>query len=125
MFGWRPGFWGATRGTRHNARRMDRTPTGKARRKGYAHLPMPRMTNTYMLAGEHVPAEIIGSVKNRIYAANFGGGQVDITPGKYVVQVTEAYKNQHGQLAQPLKGRMLIRNGPTEHHRIGISGQEL
>jgi TldD protein len=77
-----------------------------------------------MLAGEHVPAEIIASVKNGIYAANFGGGQVDITSGKYVFQVTEAYKIENGKLAQPLKGAMLIGNGPTDLNRIGMIGND-
>jgi len=109
---------------RQNARLMGMAPTGNGRRQGYAHLPMPRMTNTYMLAGEHVPAEIIASVKNGIYAANFGGGQVDITSGKYVFQVTEAYKIENGKLAQPLKGAMLIGNGPTDLNRIGMIGND-
>src|SRR5499426_4702556 len=77
---------------RQNARLMGMKPTGNGRRQSYAHVPMPRMTNTYMLAGERHPQEIIASVKNGIYAVNFGGGQVDITSGKYVFQVTEAYK---------------------------------
>src|SRR5439155_25198275 len=103
---------------RQNARLMGMPPTGNGRRQGYAHLPMPRMTNTYMLAGEHVPAEIIASVKNGIYAANFGGGQVDITSGKYVFQVTEAYRIEDCKLGRPLKGAMLIGNGPTDLNRI-------
>src|SRR5260221_986650 len=82
---------------------------------------MPRMTNPYMLAGEHVPAEIIGSVKNGIYAANFGGGQVDINSGKYLFQVTQAYKIENGKLAQPLKGAMLIGNGPTHLNPTGMT----
>jgi TldD protein len=86
---------------------------------------MPRMTNTYMLAGERDPQEIIASVKNGIYAVNFGGGQVDITSGKYVFQVTEAYKIADGKLAQPLKGAMLIGNGPTDLNRIGMIGNDL
>src|SRR5262245_18028140 len=109
---------------RRNARLMGMTPTGNGRRQGYAHLPMPPMPNAYMLAGEHVPAEIIASVKNGIYAANFGGGQVDITSGKYVFQVTEAYKIENGKLAQPLKGAMLIGNGPTDLTRIGMIGND-
>src|SRR3979411_50500 len=86
---------------------------------------MPRMTNTYMLAGDRDPGEIIASVKNGIYAVNFGGGQVDITSGKYVFQVTEAYKIEDGKLAQPLKGAMLIGNGPTELNRIGMIGNDV
>jgi TldD protein len=109
---------------RHNARLMGMKPTGNGRRQGYAHAPMPRMTNTYMLGGEHLPSEIIASVKNGIYAVNFGGGQVDITSGKYVFQVTEAYKIEGGKLAQPLKGAMLIGNGPTDLNRIGMIGND-
>ncbi len=103
---------------RQNARLMGMKPTGNGRRQSYAHVPMPRMTNTYMLAGERDPAEILASVKNGIYAANFGGGQVDITSGKYVFQCTEAYKIENGKLGAPLKGAMLIGNGPTDLHRI-------
>jgi TldD protein len=109
---------------RQNARLMGMKPTGNGRRQSYAHLPMPRMTNTYMLAGGHRPGEIIASVKNGIYAVNFGGGQVDITSGKYVFQVTEAYKIENGKLAQPLKGAMLIGNGPTDLNRIGMIGND-
>ena len=104
---------------RQNARLMNMKPTGNGRRESHAHVPMPRMTNTYMLAGGRDPAEIIASVKNGIYAVNFGGGQVDITSGKYVFQVTEAYKIENGKLGAPLKGAMLIGNGPTDlqpHH---------
>src|SRR6266446_4917879 len=110
---------------RHNARLMQMAPTGNGRRQSYAHLPMPRMTNTYMLAGEHVPAEIIGSVKNGIYAANFGGGQVDITSGKYVFQVTEAYKIENGKVTRPVKGATLIGNGPDVLTRITRVGADL
>jgi TldD protein len=110
---------------RQNARLMGMKPTGNGRRQSYGHVPMPRMTNTYMLAGERDPQEIIASVKNGIYAVNFGGGQVDITSGKYVFQVTEAYKIEDGKLAQPLKGAMLIGNGPTDLNRIGMIGNDL
>jgi TldD protein len=110
---------------RQNARLMSMKPTGNGRRQSYAHVPMPRMTNTYMLAGDRDPAEIIASVKDGIYAVNFGGGQVDITSGKYVFQVTEAYKIADGKLAQPLKGAMLIGNGPTDLNRIGMIGNDL
>jgi TldD protein len=110
---------------RQNARLMQMKPTGNGRRQSYAHVPMPRMTNTYMLAGERDPGEIIASVKDGIYAVSFGGGQVDITSGKYVFQVTEAYKIADGKLAQPLKGAMLIGNGPTDLHRIGMIGNDL
>jgi TldD protein len=110
---------------RQNARLMDMKPTGNGRRQSYAHVPMPRMTNTYMLAGDRDPGEIIASVKNGIYAVSFGGGQVDITSGKYVFQVTEAYKIADGKLAEPLKGAMLIGNGPTDLNRIGMIGNDL
>jgi TldD protein len=110
---------------RQNARLMGMKPTGNGRRQSYAHVPMPRMTNTYMLAGGRDPAEIIASVKDGIYAVNFGGGQVDITSGKYVFQVTEAYKIADGKVAQPLKGAMLIGNGPTDLNRIGMVGNDL
>jgi TldD protein len=110
---------------RQNARLMNMRPTGNGRRQGYAHVPMPRMTNTYMLAGGRDPAEIIASVKNGIYAANFGGGQVDITSGKYVFQCTEAYKIENGKLGASLKGAMLIGNGPTDLHRITMIGNDL
>ncbi|HVY57411.1 MAG TPA: metalloprotease TldD [Xanthobacteraceae bacterium] len=110
---------------RQNARLMGMRPTGNGRRESYAHVPMPRMTNTYMLAGDRDPGEIIASVKNGIYAVNFGGGQVDITSGKYVFQCTEAYKVENGRLAAPVKGAMLIGNGPTDLHRISMVGNDL
>ena len=110
---------------RQNARLMNMKPTGNGRRQDYAHVPMPRMTNTYMLAGSRDPAEILASVKNGIYAANFGGGQVDITSGKYVFQCTEAYKIENGKVGPPLKGAMLIGNGPTDLHRITMIGNDL
>jgi TldD protein len=110
---------------RQNARLMNMNPTGNGRRQSYAHVPMPRMTNTYMLAGDRDPGEILASVKNGIYAVSFGGGQVDITSGKYVFQVTEAYKIEDGKLGRPLKGAMLIGNGPTDLNRIGMIGNDL
>jgi TldD protein len=110
---------------RQNARLMNMKPTGNGRRQSYAHVPMPRMTNTYMLAGDRDPAEILASVKNGVYAANFGGGQVDITSGKYVFQCTEAYKIENGKIGAPLKGAMLIGNGPTDLHRITMVGNDL
>jgi TldD protein len=110
---------------RQNARLMNMKPTGNGRRESHAHVPMPRMTNTYMLAGGRDPAEIIASVKNGIYAVNFGGGQVDITSGKYVFQVTEAFKIDNGKLGAPLKGAMLIGNGPTDLHRVTMVGNDL
>jgi len=110
---------------RQNARLMGMKPTGNGRRESYAHVPMPRMTNTYMLAGRHDPAEIIASVKNGIYAVNFGGGQVDITSGKYVFQCTEAYRIENGKVTAPIKGAMLIGNGPTDLHRVTMIGNDL
>ena len=110
---------------RQNARLMDMRPTGNGRRESYGHVPMPRMTNTYMLAGDREPGEIIASVKNGIYAVNFGGGQVDITSGKYVFQCTEAYRIDNGKIGAPLKGAMLIGNGPTDLHRISMIGNDL
>jgi TldD protein len=110
---------------RQNARLMNMRPTGNGRRESYAHVPMPRMTNTLMLAGDRDPAEILASVKNGIYAVNFGGGQVDITSGKYVFQCTEAYKIENGKVAAPIKGAMLIGNGPTDLNRISMIGNDL
>jgi TldD protein len=110
---------------RQNARLMSMRPTGNGRRESYAHVPMPRMTNTYMLAGTHAPDEIIASVKNGLYAVYFGGGQVDITSGKYVFQCTEAYRIENGKVGAPVKGAMLIGNGPTDLHRISMIGNDL
>ncbi len=110
---------------RQNARLMGMKPTGNGRRESYAHVPMPRMTNTYMLAGGRDPQEILASVKNGIYAVSFGGGQVDITSGKYVFQCTEAYKIENGKIGAPVKGAMLIGNGPTDLHRISMIGNDL
>jgi TldD protein len=109
---------------RQNARLMGMKPTGNGRRESHAHVPMPRMTNTYMLAGKHDPKEIIASVKNGLYAVSFGGGQVDITSGKYVFQCTEAYKIENGKVGAPVKGAMLIGNGPTDLHRISMIGND-
>ena len=108
-----------------SARLMNMPNTGSGRRESYSAIPMPRMTNTYMLAGTRDPAEIIASVKNGVFAANFGGGQVDITSGKYVFQCTEAYKIENGKIGTPLKGAMLIGNGPTDLHRITMIGNDL
>jgi TldD protein len=110
---------------RQNARLMNMRPTGNGRRESYAHVPMPRMTNTIMLSGARDPAEIIGSVKKGIYAVSFGGGQVDITSGKYVFQCTEAYKLENGRIGAPVKGAMLIGNGPTDLHRVSMIGNDL
>ena len=109
---------------RQNARLMKMKPTGNGRRESHAHVPMPRMTNTYMLAGQHDPKEIIASVKNGLYAVSFGGGQVDITSGKYVFQCTEAYKIENGKVTAPVKGAMLIGNGPTDLNRISMIGND-
>jgi TldD protein len=110
---------------RQNARLMGMKPTGNGRRQSYAHIPMPRMTNTYMLAGKDDPEAIIGSVKKGVYAVSFGGGQVDITSGKYVFQCTEAYMIENGKVAAPIKGAMLIGNGPTDLKRITMVGNDL
>jgi len=110
---------------RQNARLMDMKPTGNGRRESHAHVPMPRMTNTYMLAGDRDPAEILASVKNGIYAVNFGGGQVDITSGKYVFQCTEAYRIENGKVGAPLKGAMMIGNGPSDLNRVTMIGNDL
>jgi len=110
---------------RQSARLMGMQPTGNGRRESFAHVPMPRMTNTYMLAGTHDPGEIIASVKNGIYATYFGGGQVDITSGKYVFQCTEAYRIENGKLGAPIKGAMLVGNGPTDLHRVSMIGNDL
>jgi TldD protein len=109
---------------RQNARLMNMPPTGNGRRESYGHMPMPRMTNTFMLAGERDHGEIIASVKRGLYAVSFGGGQVDITSGKYVFQCTEAYKIEDGKVTAPVKGAMLIGNGPTDLNRITMIGND-
>lgn len=109
---------------RQNARLMGMQPTGNGRRQSYAHVPMPRMTNTVMLSGDKTPEEIIASVKNGIYAVSFGGGQVDITSGKFVFGCTEAYLIENGKLGAPVKGAMLIGNGPDAMHRISMIGND-
>ncbi len=110
---------------RQNARLMGMNATGNGRRESYAHLPMPRMTNTYMTAGDHEPDEIIASVKNGVYAVSFGGGQVDITSGKFVFGCTEAYMIEDGKVTQPIKGAMLIGNGPDAMHRVSMVGNDM
>ena len=110
---------------RMNARLMGVAPTGNGRRESYAHLPMPRMTNTYMLPGAHKPEEIIASVKQGIYAVNFGGGQVDITSGKFVFSANEAYLIEDGRITRPVKGATLIGNGPEVMTRISMVGDDL
>ncbi len=108
-----------------NARLMGVAATGNGRRESYAHLPMPRMTNTYMLAGESDPEEIIRSVKKGIYCANLGGGQVDITSGKFVFSTSEAYLIEDGKITAPVKGATLIGNGPEAMSRVSMVGNDL
>ncbi len=110
---------------RLNARLMQVTPTGNGRRESFAHLPMPRMTNTVMLSGTHDPEEIIASVENGLYAVNFGGGQVDITSGKFVFSAAEAWKIENGKLAYPVKGATLIGNGPDALTRVSMIGNDM
>ena len=108
-----------------NARLMGMAPTGNGRRESFAHLTMPRMTNTYMRAGEHDPQEMIRSVKKGLYAVNFGGGQVDITNGKYVFSATEAYLIEDGRITTPVKGATLIGNGPETMQKVRMVGNDL
>ncbi|GLR75821.1 metalloprotease TldD [Aliivibrio sifiae] len=108
-----------------NARLMGVAPTGNGRRESYAHLPMPRMTNTYMLPGEHTPEEIISTVKKGIYAPNFGGGQVDITSGKFVFSASEAYLIEDGKITRPVKGATLIGSGMEAMQQISMVGNDL
>jgi TldD protein len=110
---------------RLNARLMNVAPTGNGRRESFAHLPMPRMTNTLMQAGDRDPAEIIASVKSGLYAANFGGGQVDITSGKFVFSAAEAYLIEDGKITHPVKGATLIGNGPDALTRVSMIGNDL
>ena len=108
-----------------NARLMKTRRTGNGRRESYAHLPMPRMTNTYMLGGQHAPEEIIASVKHGIYAPNFSGGQVDITNGKFVFSTSEAYLIENGKITTPIKGATLIGNGPDALTKIKMIGNDM
>lgn len=108
-----------------NARLMKMPVTGNARRESYAHLPMPRMTNTYMLNGDKDPEEIIASVKNGLYAVNFGGGQVDITNGKFTFSASEAYMIENGKVTYPVKGATLIGNGPDVLNRVAMIGNDM
>jgi len=110
---------------KHNARLMNVAPTGNGRRQSYAHMPMPRMTNTFMMPGEHDPQEIIESVEQGIYAVNFGGGQVDITSGRFVFSATEAYLIRNGKVGAPIRGATLIGNGPDVMNRISMVGNDL
>ncbi|MCF6354446.1 MAG: metalloprotease TldD [Candidatus Polarisedimenticolaceae bacterium] len=110
---------------RMNARLMGCASTGNGRRESYAHLPMPRMTNTYMLPGKHDPQEIISSVEKGLYAVNFGGGQVDITSGKFVFSASEAYLIEHGKVTRPVKGATLIGDGPEILTQVSMVGNDL
>jgi TldD protein len=110
---------------RQNARLMGMKPTGNGRRQSYAHIPMPRMTNTIMLSGKDDPAEILKSVKNGIFAVSFSGGQVDITSGKFVFACTEAYKIENGVIGPAVKGAMLIGSGPEALTRVKMIGNDM
>jgi len=108
-----------------NARLMKTAITGNGRRESFAHLPMPRMTNTFMLSGKHEPEEMIASVKKGIYAANFGGGQVDITSGKFVFSASEAYMIENGRITHPIKGATLIGSGPESMNQVSMIGNNM
>ena len=110
---------------RLNASLMHMPLTGNGRRESYAHIPMPRMTNTFMLAGESDPEDIMRSVKKGLYAVSFGGGQVDITSGKFVFSASEAYLIEDGKVTSPVKGATLIGNGPDVLTRVSMVGSDL
>ncbi|MEM7027241.1 MAG: metalloprotease TldD [Pseudomonadota bacterium] len=110
---------------KHNSRLMGVAATGNGRRESYAHLPMPRMTNTYMLGGDREPNEIIASVEKGIFAAQFGGGQVDITNGKFVFSASQAYKIENGKITTPIKGATIIGNGPDVLTRVSMVGNDM
>ncbi|NVJ91652.1 MAG: metalloprotease TldD, partial [Methylocystaceae bacterium] len=110
---------------RMNARLMGVQPTGNGRRQSYAHMPIPRMTNTYMLNGDKDPKEILASVDRGLYAVNFGGGQVDITSGKFVFSCTEAYMIENGKIGAPVKGATLIGNGPDCLTKVRMIGNDM
>ncbi|MEX5729620.1 TldD protein [Rhodovulum iodosum] len=110
---------------RQNARLMGVAPTGNGRRESFAHIPMPRMTNTYMLSGEADPGDVVAEVQDGIYAVGFGGGQVDITNGKFVFSCTEAYRVKNGKIGAPVKGATLIGDGPTALNRIRAIGNDM
>jgi TldD protein len=110
---------------RLNARLMGVEPTGNGRRESFSHAPMPRMTNTFMLGGNDDPGEILARAKNGIYAKSFGGGQVDITSGKFVFSCTEAYRIENGKLGAPIKGATLIGDGPTVLTRVAAIGNDM
>ncbi|MBS0467749.1 MAG: metalloprotease TldD [Proteobacteria bacterium] len=108
-----------------NARLMGAKPTGNGRRESYAHIPMPRMTNTYMLAGDKDPKEIVASIKKGLYATNFGGGQVDITSGKFVFSASEAYWVENGKILYPVKGATIVGSGPESLKKVSMIGNDL
>ena len=108
-----------------NARLMGVKPTGNGRRESYAHLPMPRMTNTYMLGGDKYPQEIVASIKKGLYATNFGGGQVDITSGKFVFSASQAYWVENGKIQYPVKGATLVGNGPECMKKVSLIGNDM
>jgi TldD protein len=108
-----------------NARLMGVKPTGNGRRESYAHVPMPRMTNTYMLGGDKEPAEIVASIKKGLYATNFGGGQVDITSGKFVFSASEAFWVENGKIQYPVKGATIVGNGPDALTRVTMIGNDM
>jgi TldD protein len=108
-----------------NARLMGVAPTGNGRRESYAHIPMPRMTNTYMLGGDKSPDEIVASIKKGLYATNFGGGQVDITSGKFVFSASEAYWVEDGKVLYPVKGATIVGNGPDALTRVTMIGNDM
>ena len=110
---------------RMNAKLMNQNPTGNGRRQGYSHIPMPRMTNTYMLSGSYQHEELIRSTKKGIYASQFSGGQVDITSGKFVFSASEAYEIIDGKIGKPLKGATLIGNGPEILKHVTMVGNNL
>jgi TldD protein len=110
---------------RLNARLMRMPATGNGRRQSYAHSPMPRMTNTVMLGGKHAPDEMIRSVRRGLYAVNFGGGQVDITSGKFVFSASEAYLIEDGKVTAPVKGATLIGNGPDALTKVTMVGSDM
>ena len=108
-----------------NARLMGVPATGNGRRESYAHVPMPRMTNTYMLAGDKAPEEIVASIERGLYATNFGGGQVDITSGKFVFSASQAFWVEKGKIKYPVKGATIVGNGPDALTRVTMIGNDL
>ena len=108
-----------------NARLMGVKPTGNGRRESYAHVPMPRMTNTYMLGGDMPPEEIVASIQKGLYATHFGGGQVDITSGKFVFSASQAYWVENGKIQYPVKGATLVGNGPDALTRVSLIGNDM